>query len=174
MHYCAFKIGLMPPPPLFPIHSCILYTYTYILYLYTYNYMPKGHAELVYCMHAWASNYVVHWSWMTLIYNNNNNNNQSHICYVKNGWMDGWMNEWWSSALTWRGWWGVDGVGDVQKWRKVVCFVVMRSTEPGCFRLCSWCLWKALNKEGCMGFVLWHLDLLCKSSWILNDFFTKT
>jgi hypothetical protein len=27
-------------------------------------------------------------------------------------------------------------------WRKVVCFVVMRSTEPGCFRLCSWCLWR--------------------------------
>ncbi len=24
----------------------------------------------------------------------------------------------------------------------------MRFTEPGCFRLCSWCLWKALNKEG--------------------------
>ncbi len=32
------------------------------------------------------------------------------------------------------------------------CFVVMRSTEPGCFRSCSWCLWKALNEEGCMGF----------------------
>jgi len=27
----------------------------------------------------------------------------------------------------------------------------MRSTEPGCFRSCSWCLWKALNKEGCIG-----------------------
>jgi hypothetical protein len=33
------------------------------------------------------------------------------------------------------------------------CFVVMRSTEPGCFRSCSRCLWKALNKDGCMGFV---------------------
>ncbi len=30
------------------------------------------------------------------------------------------------------------------------CFVVMRLTEPGCFRLCSWCLWKALDEEGCM------------------------
>ncbi len=29
------------------------------------------------------------------------------------------------------------------------CFVVMRPTEPGCFRLCCWCLWKALNEEGC-------------------------
>jgi hypothetical protein len=24
-----------------------------------------------------------------------------------------------------------------------------------------------------MGLVLWCLDLWCKSSWILNDFFTK-
>jgi len=53
------------------------------------------------------------------------------------------------------------------------CFVVMRSTVLGCFRSCSWCLWKALNKEGCMGVVPWCLDLQCKSSWILNDFFTK-
>jgi len=53
------------------------------------------------------------------------------------------------------------------------CFVVMRSTEPGWFRLCSWCLWKALNKEGCTGLVPWYLDLRCKSSWILNDFFTE-
>jgi hypothetical protein len=55
-------------------------------------------------------------------------------------------------------------------WRKVVCFVVMRSTELGCFRSCSWCLWKAFDKEGCMGLVTWCLDLWCKSSWILNDF----
>jgi hypothetical protein len=32
------------------------------------------------------------------------------------------------------------------------CFVVIRSTEPGCFRSCSWCLWKALDEERCMGF----------------------
>jgi hypothetical protein len=56
---------------------------------------------------------------------------------------------------------------------KVVCFVVMRSTELGCFRSCSWCLWKALDEEACMGLVPWHLDLRCKSSWILNDFFTE-
>jgi hypothetical protein len=53
------------------------------------------------------------------------------------------------------------------------CFVVMRSTKPGCFRSCSWCLWKDSDKEGCMGLVPWHLDFLCKSSWILNDFFTE-
>jgi hypothetical protein len=34
-------------------------------------------------------------------------------------------------------------------------------------------LWKTLNKEGCMGLVPWHLDLQCKSSWILNDFFIE-
>jgi len=39
------------------------------------------------------------------------------------------------------------------------CFVVMRSIEPGCFRLCSWCFWKALYEEGCMGLVSWRLDL---------------
>jgi site-specific recombinase len=35
------------------------------------------------------------------------------------------------------------------------CFVVMRSInyETGCFRLCSGCLWKALDQEGCMGLV---------------------
>jgi hypothetical protein len=32
------------------------------------------------------------------------------------------------------------------------CFVVMRSTELGCFRSCSLCLWKALDEEGRMGF----------------------
>jgi hypothetical protein len=90
--------------------------------------------------------------------------------------------------------------------------VVMRSTEPGCFKSCSWRLWKALNppnrdasdhvlgvfgklsthrtgmlqimflvslessrwQEGvAWALVPWHLDLWCKSSWILNDFFTK-
>jgi hypothetical protein len=39
------------------------------------------------------------------------------------------------------------------------CFVVVRATVPGCFRSCSWCLSKALNEEGCMGLVLWCLDL---------------
>jgi hypothetical protein len=38
------------------------------------------------------------------------------------------------------------------------CFVVMRSTQLGCFRSCTWCPWKALDEEGCMGLVPWHLD----------------
>ncbi len=61
-------------------------------------------------------------------------------------------------------------------WMKVVCFVLfvsMRFTKLGCFRSHSWSLWKALKEEGCMGLVSWRLDLLCKSSWILNDFFTE-
>jgi hypothetical protein len=63
----------------------------------------------------------------------------------------------------------------VYLWRKVVCFVfvLMRTTKLGCFRLCSWCLWKALNEEGCIGLVPSGFDLWCKSSWILNDFFTE-
>jgi hypothetical protein len=53
------------------------------------------------------------------------------------------------------------------------CFVVTRCTELVCFRSCSWCLWKALDDKGCMGLVPWRLDLQCKSSWVLNDFFTE-
>jgi len=47
-------------------------------------------------------------------------------------------------------------------WRKVVCFATMRFTKPGCFRLCSWCLWKALDKVGCMGLVPWGLDFVAQ------------
>ncbi len=61
------------------------------------------------------------------------------------------------------------------------CFLVMRSTEPGCFRSFSWCLWKALDEEGVHGlgsmtfglavqkflniewFLHWKLNLNC--SW---------
>ncbi len=52
------------------------------------------------------------------------------------------------------------------------CFVVMRSIELGCFRLCSWYLWKSLNKEGCMGLVPWHLELGCKKFleyWMISS-----
>ncbi len=54
-----------------------------------------------------------------------------------------------------------------------VLFVFMRYTEMGCFRLRSWSLWKALEEEGCISLVSCRLDLRCKSSWILNDFFTE-
>jgi hypothetical protein len=61
----------------------------------------------------------------------------------------------------------------IYPWRKVVCFVIMRSTELGCLKLCSWFLWKSLDEEGCMGLVPWHLHLGCKSFWILNFFSLK-
>jgi hypothetical protein len=32
----------------------------------------------------------------------------------------------------------------------------MRSTEPGCFRLCSWCLWKAPRWGGVHGCAWFH------------------
>ncbi len=56
------------------------------------------------------------------------------------------------------------GVHLSMKKGSLFCFVLMISIELGCFRSCSWCLWKALDKEGCMGLVPWHLDLRCKSS----------
>jgi len=52
------------------------------------------------------------------------------------------------------------------------CFVIMRSTKPGCFRSCSWCLWKALDEEGCMGLVPWDLDLVMQKVleyWMISS-----
>ncbi len=45
------------------------------------------------------------------------------------------------------------------------CFVVMRSTELGCFRSCSWCLWKALDEEGCVGLLQIMFLVSLESSW---------
>jgi hypothetical protein len=44
----------------------------------------------------------------------------------------------------------------------------MRSTEPGCFRSCSCCLWKALDEEGCMGLVPWWCFGLVVQQKFLN------
>ncbi len=44
------------------------------------------------------------------------------------------------------------------------CFLLMRSTEPQCFRSCSWSLWKLLRRRGASALVSWRLDLLSKSS----------
>jgi len=81
-------------------------------------------------------------------------------------------------------------------WRNIVCFVLfcfvlMRSTEPGCFRSCllgvfgklwtrsgAWWAWFRAAWI-CRAKVLeyWMIFSLkikrCKSSWILNDFFTE-
>ncbi len=62
---------------------------------------------------------------------------------------------------------GANGTGHTSlsmKEGSLFCFVVMRSIELGCFRSCSWSLWKALDKDGCMGLVPCRLDLGCKSS----------
>ncbi len=53
----------------------------------------------------------------------------------------------------------------------------MRSTKPGCFRSCPWCLWKALDEEWCMGLVPQHLEywmisslkIKLNHSWILEE-----
>jgi hypothetical protein len=44
------------------------------------------------------------------------------------------------------------------------CFVVMRSTKPGCFRSMFLVSLESSRHEGCMGLDPWCLDLQCKSS----------
>ncbi len=58
----------------------------------------------------------------------------------------------------------------------VFCFVLMGSTEPGCFKSPSWSLWKALKEEGCMGLVPWRLDMRWKSSrtWMISSLKIKS
>ncbi len=56
-------------------------------------------------------------------------------------------------------------------WRKVVClfcFVLMRSTELGCLVSLESSWAGGVHQLGSMTF-----GLACKSSWILNDFFTE-
>jgi hypothetical protein len=48
------------------------------------------------------------------------------------------------------------------------CFKIMRSTESGCFRSCSWCLWKALDEDGCMGLVPWCVQKFFNIEWFLH------
>jgi hypothetical protein len=60
-------------------------------------------------------------------------------------------------------------------WRKVVCFVLFCSYEIHQTRMIQIMFFVSLESPrggGCIGFVPWRLDLWCKSSWILNDFFT--
>jgi len=54
---------------------------------------------------------------------------------------------------------------EARKFVCLFCFVLMRSTELGCFKRCSWYLWKALEEEeeGCIDLVSWCLDLQCRS-----------
>ncbi len=50
-----------------------------------------------------------------------------------------------------------------------VLFVLMRSTQLGCFRSRSWSLWKALKEEGCISLVSWRLD----SHWMISSWKIK-
>jgi hypothetical protein len=87
----------------------------------------------------------------SLLYNSNRN--YSEVCYNWTNWIHLSMKE--GSLFV------------------LFCFVPIRSTELGCFRSLSWSIWKALQEEGCIVLVSWRLDLRCRSSWILNDFFTE-
>jgi len=63
-------------------------------------------------------------------------------------------------------------------WRKVICLFCFVCT---CEIHWTWMLQIALlvslesswGWEGCISLVSWCLDLRCKSSWILKDFFTE-
>jgi hypothetical protein len=64
----------------------------------------------------------------------------------------------------------------VYLWRKVVCFVCTYEIHgTGMLQIVFLVSLESYRWEGgrgrCMGLVLWQLDLWCKSSWILNDFF---
>jgi len=45
------------------------------------------------------------------------------------------------------------------------CFVIMKSIELGCFRLYSWCLWKALDKEGAWA---WFHDIWTRGAKVFE------
>jgi hypothetical protein len=44
----------------------------------------------------------------------------------------------------------------------------MRSTELGCFRSHSWCLWKALDDKGCVDTLATLVDLNKLFDWVLE------
>jgi hypothetical protein len=55
------------------------------------------------------------------------------------------------------------------------CFVVMRSIELGCFRSCSWCLWKALTRRGAWAWfhVVWTRGAKVFEYWMISSQKTK-
>ncbi len=60
---------------------------------------------------------------------------------------------------------------NIYLWRKVVCFVVMRSTKPLCFRLCSWCLWKLLMGSGAWAWFhnVWTCNAKVLEYWMISS-----
>jgi hypothetical protein len=54
------------------------------------------------------------------------------------------------------------------------CFVVMRSTELGCFRLCSWCLWclwKLSTRRGAWAWFhdIWTCGVKVLEYWMISS-----
>jgi hypothetical protein len=59
-------------------------------------------------------------------------------------------------------------IGDLHlsmKESSLFCFVVVRSTKQGCLRLCSWCLWNALDERGAWA---WFQDVRTYSADVLE------
>ncbi len=60
----------------------------------------------------------------------------------------------------------------VYLWSKVVrlfCFVLMKSSKPGCFMSCAWSLWKALEEGGASAWFhdVWTCDAKVLEYWMI-------
>jgi hypothetical protein len=55
------------------------------------------------------------------------------------------------------------------------CFVLMRSTKPGCFWSNSWSLWKALKEEGCINWFhgVWTCGAKVLENWMISSLKVK-
>jgi hypothetical protein len=54
-----------------------------------------------------------------------------------------------------------------------VLFCTIETHRTGMLQIMFLVSMESSQGEGCMGLVSWHLDLLCRSSPLLNDFFTE-
>jgi hypothetical protein len=54
---------------------------------------------------------------------------------------------------------------------KLFWFVVTRSTKLGCFRSCSWCLWKALTRRGAWAWFhdVWNCSAKVLEYWMISS-----
>jgi hypothetical protein len=68
------------------------------------------------------------------------------------------------------------GLG-IYLWSKVVCLFCFVCTDEihwtGMLQIAFLVSLQSSRGEGCLSLVSWCLDLQCRSSWILNDFFTE-
>jgi hypothetical protein len=54
-----------------------------------------------------------------------------------------------------------------------VLFCIDETHRTGMLQITFLVSLESSQGEGCMGLVAWRLDLLSRSSWLLNDFFTE-